>query len=243
MSTRLGFLALTLTAFAACATESDPGPVVVTSTTSANAVADGAAVKIARARCRRAAECDRIGAGQMYLDKDDCATRERNAAVSVAATCSNGVSGDRLDGCLNSLENQACDSNMGPVTTMPGCHSYLPIEELLMGLFSAHQDGAPEVMTMSDTTQAKPPVYDTHGAHALFNAARAHTDLAFLVEAKRGPPLLSCTMFWRRPRRRGSLVTIWGTLPTTTSTPSKRPKPTSYASRRTRTESQSLTCG
>jgi hypothetical protein len=124
MSTRLGFLALTLTAFVACAAETDPGPVVVTSTTSANPVADGAAVKVARARCRRAAECDRIGAGQMYLDKDDCATREHNAAVSIAAACANGISGARLDNCVNSLENQECDSNMGPASAMPGCHSY-----------------------------------------------------------------------------------------------------------------------
>jgi hypothetical protein len=108
----------------ACATEEQSQPVSATFTTSADVVSDRVALKIAAARCRRAAECDRIGGGQMYTDKNDCRDREHSAAYVIASGCPSGIDQERLDNCIGVLERQACDADMGPVVAMPECRGY-----------------------------------------------------------------------------------------------------------------------
>src|SRR5580704_6887203 len=78
---------------------------------------DGAVLTIARARCRRAAECNNVD--HMYGSKTDCMDREADAALRVTTTCQHGFDGPRLDKCLNALQNQFCDADMGAVTDMP----------------------------------------------------------------------------------------------------------------------------
>ena len=107
----------------ACDHEGDSVP-GVTATTSAVLPKEAAARSIAKSRCRRAAECNRIGAGQRYGDKDDCLDMEASAANDAAATCTRGVDRARLDKCIDSLENQHCDADLGRVTAIEYCSSY-----------------------------------------------------------------------------------------------------------------------
>ncbi len=108
---------------AACAHDTYPEPGVAT-TTSANVAADHAVAKVAKSRCRRAAECNKIGPGQMYADKDDCMNRETMAAGQVAANCTRGIDSKRLDVCSDLLENEHCDQNLGQVAAMRECATY-----------------------------------------------------------------------------------------------------------------------
>jgi len=108
---------------AACTHEVSQGPGVAT-TTSASVATDRVSAQVAKSRCRRAAECNRMGAGQMYADKDDCLDRERASAHLVAVGCTNGIDGKRLDTCIDMLENEHCDADLGQVTNMPECASY-----------------------------------------------------------------------------------------------------------------------
>jgi len=107
----------------ACAHESG-GEVGYAQTTSALVPNDIAVQKVAESRCRRAAECNRIGAGQMYADKDDCRDRERDEATQMASSCTNGIDSASLDKCLDALENQSCQANMGRVAAMDHCSGY-----------------------------------------------------------------------------------------------------------------------
>jgi hypothetical protein len=109
-----------------CETETTPPPSVA-GLTSAEVVAvnaDTAAQRIAKARCQRAAECNRTGRGQMYVDQQECRDEERTLAAAVARACPGGVSKGKVDDCVANLENQYCDADMGPVTAMPECRSY-----------------------------------------------------------------------------------------------------------------------
>jgi hypothetical protein len=83
---------------------------------------DGVVLRLARARCRRAAECNNVE--HMYGTKTDCMDREADAAQRIATTCQNGFDGPRLGKCLDALHNQFCDADMGPATDMPDCTSY-----------------------------------------------------------------------------------------------------------------------
>ncbi len=96
----------------------------VTSTTGATVTNNSPVARIMRARCRRAAECNRLGPGQMYADRAECMLEVREAAVEVVASCPAGVDDKLLDRCVDMLENQYCDADMGPVTVMPECRSY-----------------------------------------------------------------------------------------------------------------------
>ncbi len=113
--------ALAVSAFvAACA--ADSGLHSSVATTTGATVYGGPALDIAKARCHRAAECNRIEG--MYGDKDQCMSRETDAAHVAVVTCTEGVDSRRLDDCLASLESQACDADMGPIDAMPGCSSF-----------------------------------------------------------------------------------------------------------------------
>jgi hypothetical protein len=45
-------------------------------------------------------------------------------ALGADGPCKAAINDRLLDECINSLENQNCDPNMGPVVAMPGCNSY-----------------------------------------------------------------------------------------------------------------------
>jgi hypothetical protein len=106
----------------ACAHEGDGRVAVgVYTTTSAGLSNDSAAQRIAATRCRRAAECDRVGAGQRYKDQNDCLDTEKGAAVRV---CSTGVDKTSLDRCLATLENEDCGADLGPVMAVIECRAY-----------------------------------------------------------------------------------------------------------------------
>jgi len=108
---------------AACAHEVNGGPGVAT-TTSAAVGTDVAVRRMAASRCRRAAECNRVGAGQMYTDNDECLDRSREEATPVAASCTNGIDPRVLDECISSLESQHCDADLGRVTALDYCTKY-----------------------------------------------------------------------------------------------------------------------
>jgi hypothetical protein len=57
----------------------------------------------------------------MYVDTGDCVDRVTAAAQTTMSSCPRGVDKRRLDGCLDTLENQACDADMGPVSAL--CNS------------------------------------------------------------------------------------------------------------------------
>ena len=107
---------------AACAS-TDPRT-GTTTTTGASLTSSSSVLEIAVSRCRRAAECNRIGFGQMYETKGQCMQDESEVAIQASRQCSHGVDPPRLDDCINSLENQNCDADLGPVTAMPGCDAY-----------------------------------------------------------------------------------------------------------------------
>jgi hypothetical protein len=94
-------------------------------TTTAAVVADRALWEVAKARCRRADECNRFGDEHKFADKGDCIQGYVNDPVSLGVvTCPNGVDRGQLNDCLAELENQYCDAHLGPVTAMPHCGSY-----------------------------------------------------------------------------------------------------------------------
>jgi hypothetical protein len=120
----LASLGLGLAVVVSCAYQSTESPTGTTETTGAVVTTNSPVVRVARTRCNRAAECNRIGPGQMYEDKGACMNRERQAAFDFATSCQSGVDPKLLDHCIDSLENQHCDAYLGPVTAMPDCRSY-----------------------------------------------------------------------------------------------------------------------
>jgi uncharacterized protein DUF6184 len=110
---------------AACAHESEVSPGVAT-TTAAAVANDSAVVEVAKARCRRLDECNRLGGGQVFADRDQCVTAymQPDANLKILRACPDGVDRARLDVCLATLADQHCDANMGPVTAMTDCASY-----------------------------------------------------------------------------------------------------------------------
>ena len=129
MLNRLGhsiFLSVGVAAVvAACARETDRSSSVAT-TTSAALSNHEAVLQVAKARCRRLAECNRLGNGHMFADEAQCLEgyRDKDADLQALRDCPNGVDRVRLDGCIAILADQYCDAHMGPVTAMPGCASY-----------------------------------------------------------------------------------------------------------------------
>lgn len=118
------WLGLGLTAVA-CAAEGDASRGYAT--TSARIVLnDSAVMEVAKARCRRADECNRLGNGQKYVDRTQCiqAFLDEGTNVRVIRSCPNGVDRVPLDKCLATLATQHCDAELGPVIAMPECGSY-----------------------------------------------------------------------------------------------------------------------
>jgi hypothetical protein len=126
---------------AACAHQANPGPGVAT-TTRAVTSNNAAVLQVAKARCRRLAECNRLGNGHMFADEPQCLEgyRDKDADLQILRTCSSGVDKGRLDICIAALASQYCDASMGPVTAMPDCGSYCAHEEKLLVLGSAPID-------------------------------------------------------------------------------------------------------
>jgi hypothetical protein len=129
MSAHLGHHGLASVGFAlvvaACAHESEVGPGVTT--TSAVVLSNQEAVhQVAQARCRRLDECNRLGNGQIYVDRAQCmvAYRDVGADVPVVRSCVEGVDKKRLDVCLAALADQRCDADLGPVPAIQGCRAY-----------------------------------------------------------------------------------------------------------------------
>jgi hypothetical protein len=113
-------------ALAACEHEDAQVNSRFATTTAAVIVANDAAVlDVAKARCRRADECNRLGSGHKYADRDQCTEAYANQAGDTRIlTCPNGVDKARLNKCLAELADQVCDAHMGPVAAMPDCESY-----------------------------------------------------------------------------------------------------------------------
>jgi hypothetical protein len=111
---------------AACAHETETTPAVTTTTAAAAVPNDAAVLQIAKARCGRASECNILGNGRPYADKDQCmdAYKPGGGALENVASCPNGVDKGRLDKCIAVLRDQHCDANLGPETAMPECRSY-----------------------------------------------------------------------------------------------------------------------
>jgi hypothetical protein len=109
---------------AACADTVIPVPVSTTQLTAADMAMDEVASRVEKARCFRAKQCNRVGAGQMYVDDDECAAREQAAAARFDASCAGRVDSERLDTCLANLEDQYCDADLGPVQAFSECRSY-----------------------------------------------------------------------------------------------------------------------
>jgi hypothetical protein len=128
MSTPLGHhvvVTLGLAVFAvACAHETDPNAAVAT--TAAVVSNRTAVLQVAKARCRRLAECNRLGAGQTFADEPQCleAYRDKGADLKILRACAGGVDRAPLDKCLAVLADQHCDADLGPVTAMPDCDKY-----------------------------------------------------------------------------------------------------------------------
>jgi hypothetical protein len=126
-----GFISMSLAAAAASCAHETPQGVEATTTTSALVTDDSAVLQVAKARCRRADECNDLGAGQTFADRAQCirAYLDPGADTKIVRSCANGVDKGRLDKCLSSLASQRCDANLGPVLGMPDCDSYCaPLE-------------------------------------------------------------------------------------------------------------------
>src|SRR5579871_1758842 len=95
----------------------------VATTTAANITADSAALEVARARCRRAAECNRFGNGHMYADESQCNEAYRELALPMPKACVR-VDAMRFGNCVATLRDQSCDADMGPIPAMPDCDDY-----------------------------------------------------------------------------------------------------------------------
>jgi hypothetical protein len=109
----------------ACAQTTETEPAVVF-TTAAVVSDDSAVLEVAKARCRRADECNRLGNGRQFADRRQCiqAFLDKDAHVQVVRTCEAGVDKAGLDKCIADLAGQYCDADLGPVTAMPNCASY-----------------------------------------------------------------------------------------------------------------------
>jgi len=127
MFTHLGhevLVAVGLAVIVAACHETEP---IGTATTTGAAISnDTAVLQVARARCRRANECNHLGSGQRFASETQCieAYRDEGAGLRVLRTCANGVDQGRLDQCIATLVDQHCDAELGPVTAMPECSSY-----------------------------------------------------------------------------------------------------------------------
>jgi hypothetical protein len=111
--------------FGACARENDRGPGVAT-TSSANISNAAAVLQVAKARCRRLAECNNLANGHMFADEAQCmrAYQDEGADLLVVRSCAFGVDKGHLDNCIAQLVDERCDAHLGPVTGMSGCSSY-----------------------------------------------------------------------------------------------------------------------
>jgi hypothetical protein len=109
----------------ACEHEGSNTPPVMT--TSASLLSNEVAIQqVAHDRCTRAAECNILGNGRPYADKEQCMHAYEpggGARVNVLA-CTEGVDKERLDKCLAVLRNQRCDADMGPETAESECRAY-----------------------------------------------------------------------------------------------------------------------
>lgn len=118
-----------LTAIALCAVAAcvhDIGPQGVARTTSAILSNRAAVLQVAKARCRRLAECNRFGDGHMFADEDQCVTAymDKGADVPVLRDCPYGVDASHLNACVATLVDQYCDARLVPVTAIPECGTY-----------------------------------------------------------------------------------------------------------------------
>jgi hypothetical protein len=97
----------------------------VTSTTAAAVPTDAAILEVARARCRRAGECNHYGGGHRFASELQCiaGVQDPNSGVTVLR-CAKGVDRGRLDRCLSSLASEMCEVELGPITGIDDCDSY-----------------------------------------------------------------------------------------------------------------------
>jgi hypothetical protein len=109
----------------ACAHEIDRGPAIAT-TTGAIITNPAAVLQIAKARCRRLAECNDLANGHLFADEAQCvrAYQDEDADLRVVRGCPYGVDKGHLDSCVAQLVDEECRAHFGPVTRMLGCSSY-----------------------------------------------------------------------------------------------------------------------
>jgi hypothetical protein len=111
-------------AAAACEHTTAPPTAEPLTTTAAEVWTDERAVhEVAKARCRRAEECDRLGNGHRFTNGGQCLNAYLNRDAPIL-TCSNGFDRDELTKCLAELAAQHCDADLGPVLATPYCATY-----------------------------------------------------------------------------------------------------------------------
>jgi uncharacterized protein DUF6184 len=97
-----------------------------TATTSAWMVMnDDAAMRLANARCERDLECDDIGPGKRFADRDTC-TRElgNEARIKLRAhDCPSGIDDQRLATCLNRVRAERCEFALDTIERLDACRS------------------------------------------------------------------------------------------------------------------------
>lgn len=99
-------------AFAAFAcNRAEDKPAATTTTTGASLESDFAVMRVTNARCDRAVECNSVGSGRKFLDRDQCTRELGNESYTSlrAENCPAGINEDSLSSCLATLRNARCD--------------------------------------------------------------------------------------------------------------------------------------
>lgn len=100
-------------------------PASSTSTTSAAVVDNSQAINsITYARCSRENSCNNIGADNKKYPSFDACTKELQHDTGItlrADACSQGVLGDRLDGCLNDIRTERCGNPLDTIERIGSC--------------------------------------------------------------------------------------------------------------------------
>jgi hypothetical protein len=81
--------------------------------------------EIARARCRREAQCGNVGPGRAFISDTQCVRElsQRGAEDLGQAACPANIDAVRLDNCLRSIASEGCHSPLATLERSVDCRT------------------------------------------------------------------------------------------------------------------------
>lgn len=105
---------------------SDPDRSGTTSLTSAAWMTSDAAVdRIVATRCARELTCSKVGPDKHFPTTDSCVVevRKRTRSELDTSSCTNGIDGEALDRCLQSIRTESCENPLDTISRMMACRA------------------------------------------------------------------------------------------------------------------------